>query len=50
MFDGTMLPGNGAPVVGLMIGITVPLELRLCEKSPEISAAVGSFAMETFGV
>ena len=38
---GIMLPGKGAPDWVSVIGITLPLVSRVCEKSPERSSAVG---------
>src|SRR5215472_15027039 len=40
---GTLLPGNGAPVVGSVIVISEPLFWKLCEKSPVRSNAVGVY-------
>src|ERR1017187_4831563 len=40
---GIMLPGNCAPVVGSMIGNKVPLLLKVWEKLPWRSRAVGVY-------
>src|ERR1041385_2982199 len=40
-FLGTILPGKGEPVCGFRIGMTCPAVLRVFEKSPPRSAAVG---------
>src|SRR5215475_57403 len=44
MLLGTMLPGKGAPVCGLRMGMIWPAGLRVFEKSPPRSASVGSLA------
>ena len=41
---GDDVPGNAAPVVGSMIGWMVPFVIRVCEKSPAFSSAVGMLA------
>src|SRR5437588_221559 len=41
--DGMILPGNCTPVVGSMIGNRVPLLLRVWEKLPWRSSAVGVY-------
>src|SRR5579872_7475155 len=40
---GMMLPGNAAPVVGSIIGVKEPLLLKLWEKLPCRSSAVGVY-------
>src|SRR5215472_16485396 len=45
MFFGTILPGNGDPVCGFRIGMICPAALRVLEKSPSRSAAVGMFVV-----
>src|SRR5271169_2257237 len=40
---GMMLPGNGAPVVGSVMAVNVPLFWKLWEKLPWRSSAVGVY-------
>src|ERR1051326_906901 len=42
---GTIFPWKGAPVAGFKMGMTCPAALRVLEKSPLRSAAVGRFAV-----
>ena len=44
---GMMFPGNATPVLGSMIGWMVPFVIRVCEKSPAFSSAVGMFVRVT---
>src|SRR5580765_5858677 len=44
---GITLPGNAAPVVGSLTGYNVFALLKLCEKLPARSRAVGTVKLDT---